>query len=320
MSKEERDKYNLHEEKSLIYGEVEYQSFFKVLRKINPRPGGTFYDLGSGTGRAVIASRITRDFSRCIGIEILSGLHAAATTVVKKFKSEFQAVLNSSQDQQVEVYHGSFLEFDWSDGDLVFANSTCYDDKLMIDISKMAERLKPGSIFVTFTKGLTSSKFELLEKKRYKMSWGPATVFIHRRLSLGGSPIGPRELNILPSDSVAYEDDDDKTAASFAFGVPDLSDDDEYDYDDDEQDDDGDDYNDNSYEHNLVGESKEVYENMEDEEDEIDDDETVETSDSSLVVTGKAIKRSTDLSRTSLPTPSQSKCVPGELHISACKS
>jgi hypothetical protein len=74
--------------------------------------------------------------------------------------------------------------------------------------------------------------FELLERKRYKMSWGPATgasllhhtscvlsttesyisiflfvVFIHRRLESNGAPVGPARLNILPSDSVEYDDD-----------------------------------------------------------------------------------------------------------------
>ena len=72
-----------------------------------------------------------------------------------------------------------------------------------------AERLKPGAIVVTFTKGMTNSSntFELLERKRYKMSWGPATVFIHRRLNEDGSAVGPPALNVLPSDNVTYEDD-----------------------------------------------------------------------------------------------------------------
>lgn len=69
--------------------------------------------------------------------------------------------------------------------------------------------MKPGAIFVTFTKGLTSSAFEVLERKRYKMSWGPATVFIHRRLNYDGKPAGEYRLNILPSDSKNYSDDDD---------------------------------------------------------------------------------------------------------------
>ena len=51
---------------------------------------------------------------------------------------------------------GSILEFNWFDGDVIFANSTCFDDALMLKMSAMAENLKPGAIFVTFTKGLVS--------------------------------------------------------------------------------------------------------------------------------------------------------------------
>lgn len=40
-----------HVKQSLIYGEVDYSSFYRVLRKINPRPGLVFYDLGSGTSK-----------------------------------------------------------------------------------------------------------------------------------------------------------------------------------------------------------------------------------------------------------------------------
>ena len=47
LSKEERDRKQL-DEKSLIYGEVDFDSFYKVLRKINSPSGGVFYDLGSG--------------------------------------------------------------------------------------------------------------------------------------------------------------------------------------------------------------------------------------------------------------------------------
>ena len=51
LSKGERDERNLNHEKSLIYGEVEFESFYRVLRKINPQPGLIFYDLGSGTSK-----------------------------------------------------------------------------------------------------------------------------------------------------------------------------------------------------------------------------------------------------------------------------
>lgn len=43
--------FSSHYFQSLIYGEVEFNSFYRVLRKINPAPGKVFYDLGSGTGK-----------------------------------------------------------------------------------------------------------------------------------------------------------------------------------------------------------------------------------------------------------------------------
>lgn len=43
-----------HAKQSLIYGEVDYNSFYRVLRKINPRPGLVFYDLGSGTSKVCL--------------------------------------------------------------------------------------------------------------------------------------------------------------------------------------------------------------------------------------------------------------------------
>lgn len=167
LSKREREEKELSQEKSLIYGEVEFESFYRILRKINPAPGGVFYDLGSGTGKAVFAARLTRDFDKCIGIEILTSLHQAAQAVVRNYNDRIKSYLSLTEKQDVAVFEGSFCDFDWSDGDLVFANSTCFSDELMQQVSDLAGRLKPGSIVVTFTKGMNSPYFELLERKRY---------------------------------------------------------------------------------------------------------------------------------------------------------
>lgn len=58
-----------------------------------------FYDLGSGTGKAVFVARLTQDFSKCVGIEILSSLHAQAAKVVKRFNSDFKQLLTLSVSQ-----------------------------------------------------------------------------------------------------------------------------------------------------------------------------------------------------------------------------
>lgn len=244
LSKEERDQNDLNEDKCLIYGEVDFTSFYKVLRKINPAQGSTFYDLGSGTAKAIFIARLTQDFGRCLGIEILDGLHSQAQKIVERYNRKYRSYLSTGLDLHASVHQGSFLEYDWSDGDVVFANSTCFDDDLMSDMSKRAENLRPGAIFITFTKGLTSSKFEVLERKRYRMSWGPATVYIHRRLNHDGTPVGPPGLCTLPVDDIPYQDDiDARISASRKYASPSESEEDSSDGDEagdsgDEEDDD----------------------------------------------------------------------------------
>ena len=61
---------------SLTYGEVQFSTlatiFFSKFAKL--QPGGKFYDLGSGTGRAVIAAALLHDFDICVGIEVTNRL------------------------------------------------------------------------------------------------------------------------------------------------------------------------------------------------------------------------------------------------------
>lgn len=175
---------------SLTYGEIDFKSFQTILQRFSSTRGKTFYDLGSGTGRALVEARLLCDFDECIGIEILSSLHEKAVKVVANFdQPRFRNVLSLSvPSKDVKVYEGSILEDDWSDGDFIFANSTCFSLDLIDSISKLGEKLRPGSIFVTFTKALTSKAFEVLEQVRLKMSWGPATVYIHKRLDHDGTP------------------------------------------------------------------------------------------------------------------------------------
>lgn len=183
---------------SLTYGEIDFVSFCTILRKVccgNNVSQKVFIDLGSGTGRAVVAARLMEDFAVCEGMELLESLHSASTNVLKFFESSGKQFLHYSSPTEVRVSHESILTYDWSHGDVVFANSTCFDAALMQSISQQAEKLKAGSILISFTKSLVSDKFELLERCKFTMSWGPATVFIHRRLSDNGEALGPSPLN-----------------------------------------------------------------------------------------------------------------------------
>ena len=83
-----------------------------------------------------------------------------------------------------EAINGDFLQRDWSDASFVFANSTCFTPELMSSLATKAEELKPGTFFVTFTKRLPGlgNNWELRDGFRRLMSWGIATIYIHKKI------------------------------------------------------------------------------------------------------------------------------------------
>ena len=98
--------------------------FFNHLQ--NLRKGDCiFYDLGSGTGRGVFAAAMLHDFSKLIGIEVLDGLHRMSKQIYEDYRNNVLPKLpESKKNQKIDFVRCDFRDFDWSDGDLIFANST----------------------------------------------------------------------------------------------------------------------------------------------------------------------------------------------------
>ena len=130
-----------------------------------------FYSLeGSGSGYPVFAAGLLHPFESCCGIEILSSLHDLSIQGKSTWDSLYQAKYNS----KMEFYHGSITDLtlkDWTDGDVVLANSTCFDDSLMQEIDTIAIRLRAGAYIITLSKRLTDVYFDLIEEVRLAMSW-----------------------------------------------------------------------------------------------------------------------------------------------------
>jgi Histone methylation protein DOT1 len=99
---------------SLVYGETEFRSLGNVIEKIKQvygRPnvgysgmkgilqksGGIFYDLGSGTGKPVLAAAILHDFSLCCGIEFLEGLHSVSLEMHSVYNEKIKPKLGRRQ-------------------------------------------------------------------------------------------------------------------------------------------------------------------------------------------------------------------------------
>ena len=152
---------------------------------------GNFYDLGSGTGKPVIAMSLIFHFKRLIGIEYLENLFRLSLEIKKtydrtirdKFENN-QQLFNFETPNQIEFLQGDFLKHNWEDTSIIFANSTCFSLGMMQNIaSKANKECKSGTIIITFTKRLTnlSTDWELRDGFRRLMTWGIATIYVHRR-------------------------------------------------------------------------------------------------------------------------------------------
>jgi len=189
ISKAERHAKGLNKS-SLVYGEVNFHSLGEVLWSrylAEVPPGACFVDLGSGSGRGVLAAAALFPFSKLIGIEVLEGLHTVAAEIGAHYERVirpcFDPLTDPRASQDLEFVCGSFLEFDWAAGagaDVVFANSTCFDEALMDEIAAQgAAGLREGALVITLTKQLNHPSFRLIYSEQHRMSWGQATVNIH---------------------------------------------------------------------------------------------------------------------------------------------
>ncbi len=166
--------------KGYTYGEIVPESFLDMMNFVNPKKGEVFYDLGSGTGKAVILASFLFDFSRCIGVEILKELYQTSLQVLNRYNTEIQ--LNHQYGSVAEFINANFLDYDFSDGDIFFMHSTCFDDHLMIDISRKLEQVRKNTRVITVTKTLDSPSFSLLKTHAYYMGWGKASINFYQKI------------------------------------------------------------------------------------------------------------------------------------------
>ena len=152
---------------------------------------GNFYDLGSGTGKPILAMALIHRFKRLIGIEFLDNLFKLSLSIKQNYDNSigvkfenYRQCFDFDSPNQIEFLQGDFLKHSCEDTSIIFANSTCFSINLMNNIANKANKeCKSGTIIITFTKRLTalSVDWELKDGFRRIMTWGIATIYIHRR-------------------------------------------------------------------------------------------------------------------------------------------
>ncbi|OWZ04448.1 hypothetical protein PHMEG_00023646 [Phytophthora megakarya] len=179
---------------SLVYGEIAFVPFKVVLdvlkrwHHVLTKPGGTFLDIGSGSGKAVFAAALLHDFDACYGIEVLEGLHAISQDVLQRWEKSIKpnfALSMQKKRTRISFTQGDALIVDWpANVDLVFLNSTCFGERLMYALTrKLALTCKSGAVVITATHKLpdTQNFVELRQLTVTQEAWGDATWYLHRK-------------------------------------------------------------------------------------------------------------------------------------------
>ncbi len=173
-----------HTEDSLVYGEIDLQGFCDLLMHHIPHNSSdVFYDLGSGSGRAVFAARFVGDFRECVGIELLSNLHEMASSVRSLYRFQYQHKLIH---QHVQFVCSDLLDYDgwWKDGTVVYVPNLLFDDKLKEQIAEQALKLRSGAFLICLKKfegDAFNSVFDLVKERPVVMSWGESNTYIYKR-------------------------------------------------------------------------------------------------------------------------------------------
>lgn len=152
---------------------------------------GIFFDLGSGTGKAVIAMSLMHKFKRLQGIEYLENLIKLSQESKQNYDNTIndlfvknKELLSFDSPNIIDFVQGDFLKQNWENATIIFANSTCFSGELINNIAEKANKeCKKGTIIITFTKKLNklNSDWETKEGFRRLMTWGIATIYVHKR-------------------------------------------------------------------------------------------------------------------------------------------
>lgn len=179
---------------STAYGEITPGGLVSILQRVDAKKGQRFYDLGSGAGKAVVTAWAMG--LNATGIELSKVRFDASCKALSMVKNtQFNITSHDpmypvvkvklTRPSQMRFLHGSFTEIDFSDADVVFANSVFYSDDLMAQLTAVAGGMKKGTYFVSM-KPLNGANWKQMGSIDARASWNhgeDTSWIIHKKVT-----------------------------------------------------------------------------------------------------------------------------------------
>jgi hypothetical protein len=176
LSRQARESNDAYE---YVYGEIESKSFIALLSLTQPNSSTVFYDLGSGTGKTVLACAMVFDVKKSCGVELFPILDQAA----KQQLAQLQCLPDYHDSaQKIVLVCDNFLTVNLADATVIFISATGLFGDTWTQLNHCLAQLSHCPIIITTTKKLLSSQFKLLHQTRVQMSWGVVNAYIQRSL------------------------------------------------------------------------------------------------------------------------------------------
>ncbi len=164
-----------------VYGEIDFIPFIALLSLTKPDENTVFYDLGSGTGKAVIACAMVFNVKESHGIELFSSLHHAACNQLQSLSDMTDY---STTIQKIHFTNDHILNSDFHDATLIFINATGFFGEPWVTISQRIEQTTQCATVITTSKPLKSTAYSIIHTTSVQMSWGIVTAYIQQRDAL----------------------------------------------------------------------------------------------------------------------------------------
>lgn len=175
---------HLMQDKEFIYGEIDFLSFYTILERTSPSTQDVFYDLGSGSGKAVLSAILFFNVNKSIGIELLPPLYKQSNIQLEKAIQRFQQHDFEKeylpQMERIQFINDSFFHYDFGDADIIYVAATCLTDTTWNELISRMASLKPGSRIIVTTRTIHHEQFESIYQGIELMSWGLCPVRIYK--------------------------------------------------------------------------------------------------------------------------------------------
>lgn len=179
ISLAERNRLNIVDS-SFTYGEINPLTFAEILEVAKPEPGEVFYDLGSGTGKAVFCAALLYNWKKCCGVERLDALHHKSQELLKQFSNLALVRQHFSYKYfPVSFIQDDFVKIDFTDADVIFLHATTFGYDILEPLKEKLHLLKPGSRIIIVSKKLEENSFQLIDQSKRMMDWGEGTVLTY---------------------------------------------------------------------------------------------------------------------------------------------